>query len=208
MTYRSGLSFDVLVDWVEGRLDTNKSAEVERAVAAADSSVRADIEWIHRFIEAGQSMPMIDPPEEVKHSVRDAFARRTSPWAAGAFVDTTLIFDSHASVSAAGMRSKNSTRSRHLIFQADDHEVSLETLDQDDGHMSSSGHVSTPVDDDVRPELIFTSMRHVRHITRCYVDGTFDLEALSPDVDEIWVDSGETRLRLQIPQRSWVCHDS
>jgi len=207
MTHESGLSFSVLADWIEGRLDANRSAEVERAVAAADPMVHANIEWIYQFIEAGQSMPMVDPPESVKQDIRDAFARRTSPWDAGTFVDATLVFDNHVSTSAAGMRSKNSTHSRHLVFHGDDYKVSVETMGQDDGRISSSGHVSTPVGNDERPELIFTSLREVRHITRCDVDGTFDLEVVSSDVDEIWVDSGETRLRLQIPQDFGDAHD-
>ncbi len=191
--------FATLVSWVEGRLDTAKSAEIERVVAASPEA-RASVEWIREFIEAADDMPLISPPSSASDKIRTLFRRRFAPWSPSDHLDAQLVFDSRDYPAASGMRAGEADDTTHLIFESGPTRLELNLvrgpLDQLDVHGFATW---AGLAEDGRLDIVLTGGRAVRHITRCAPGGVFHIEQVDHDVDELWITQGPMSVRAAIP---------
>lgn len=193
--------FHKLVDWVEGRLDQDESAEIARLVAISAADEKATVNWIRNFIAAGRSMPMATPPPELHNELEMAFLRRIAPWRPSQYLDASLDFDSNNYGATSGMRSTEAPTSNHLIFDAGPVRLALDIVHPRHGLCDIQGVVlwANPEDNADRTELLFASSQSILHSTRCASDGAFQLEGLSSGVDEIWIVRGGHHIRAELP---------
>ncbi len=100
--------FAVLLDWLEGRLDSAEATAVEEAVAAGDARSRATVAWLERFLAATRAPSAPEVPQIVRQNLRRAFKDRhhAGPKEQGPPRELTasLIFDSRRDLALVGMR--------------------------------------------------------------------------------------------------------
>lgn len=123
--------FSELLDWLEGRLPPDQARAVAERLELADATTQADLDWLHRFMQARQSVRFASPPARVRETLKEYFAahaqtrKRPGPfqrWLA------TLTFDSRAQPATAGLRSApgvDDGPQQQLIYQTDAAEVAL-----------------------------------------------------------------------------------
>lgn len=130
------LTFEQLLDWVEGRLGEQEAATVAAQVAVGDATVQAEVAWVRAFLHLGDTLIVEDPPEQVHQILQERFAehwqtRRESAAAtntpAGFFqrLRAALTFDSHLQLGLAGARGTESTATRQLIYSTELVDVAL-----------------------------------------------------------------------------------
>jgi hypothetical protein len=129
MTNSTALSFERLVDWVDGRLSEEEAATVAKQVAAADETTRANIAWLRAFAKARRGATLASPPPEVRAELMrrfEALAReRRQP---GLFqrLIASLTLDSGSQLVTAGLRSVDAQPSqRQLVYSTEVADVAL-----------------------------------------------------------------------------------
>ncbi len=123
------LSFQRLLDWVEGRLPEAEAAQVTRQVARADPSTRELVAWLRAFQKLRHAVILETPPPEVREILRQRFAaycqeqRPPSIWRRLAGV---LLFDSRTQPGLVGLRSQAAqVRPRQLIYTTEVADLAL-----------------------------------------------------------------------------------
>lgn len=66
--------FRTLLDWLEGRLDTDRAEQVAAAVAEADEQTLRTVEWLRGFLSTARELPLEAPPPIVRQSLQQYFA--------------------------------------------------------------------------------------------------------------------------------------
>lgn len=195
-------SFATLIDWVEGRLDDSKAAEVAQIVESRPQA-QESVEWIRHFISVGADMPLIPPSSDLSDRLRDEFSRRVTPWNPRDHRDADLMFDSREHPMAAGMRRIQQTDGVHLVFATDSTRLELDLSIGADGRIDADGLASWgAAKSDDTLELVLTCNRSVKHIISCEPDGTFHLADVCAEVDEVWMSHGGETVRAAIPEGS------
>ncbi len=97
-------TFRELLDWVEGRLDTQAAASFEERVAAADIETQRTITWIRSFLEESRRQPLESPPPIVRQRLRQAFAGRAGAAQRVERLVAELTFDSRLGPELVGVR--------------------------------------------------------------------------------------------------------
>lgn len=202
------LTFTELVDWVDGRLDDERAAEVASRVAEDGTpETAAALEWIREFKAAAALMPLVAPPEHVRSSVRAAFRRLRAPWA-GSADDLHLDFDSRFAP-LAGVRSAGGPSDLfHLDYSSVGIAVSLDISPLAGNELLVSGtvtgamtgaEVAEPVDGRTPTDwgVVFNSGGEPRRTTAADRAGRFSTR-VPDDVDEIWIVSAARRVRAEL----------
>lgn len=126
MTRENNVSpeFELLVDWVEGHLDADASAEVSAAVSADHPEATTSVEWLQEFLRLTRAMPLHEPPPIIRQHLVRYFTR----WSrARAALDSprlelraSLLFDSRLDLAPVGVRGANDVEgSVHLAYTTD-----------------------------------------------------------------------------------------
>lgn len=66
--------FRTLLDWLEGRLDTDRAEWVAAQVAEADELVLRTVDWLRGFLATARELPLEEPPPIVRQHLRQYFA--------------------------------------------------------------------------------------------------------------------------------------
>lgn len=146
MPNSTALNFERLVDWVDGRLSEEEAAAVEKQVATADETARANIAWLRAFARASKAAPLASPPPEVRAELIrrfEAHAReRRQP---GLFqrLIASLTLDSGSQLVTAGLRSVDAQSSqRQLVYSTEIADVALNVQARlYDKHLDITGQV-------------------------------------------------------------------
>jgi hypothetical protein len=108
MNNNENLTFERLVDWVEGRLPDAEAAAVARQVQTADAEVQAQVAWLRAFSTLQKQLVLATPPATVRATLTEQFAayaraqRTPTLWQR---LTATLTFDSNQQAAAtAGVR--------------------------------------------------------------------------------------------------------
>jgi hypothetical protein len=146
MTTPGGPSFATLLDWLEGRLDSEQAAKVAALVADGDSRTQATVQWLQGFLATARSFPAPEPPPIVRQNLRQHFARWSAARAALRAepheVDATLLFDSRQDLALAGVRGGDETEEvYHLAFTADVGDLVIDVRRVSDGQVRLDGQV-------------------------------------------------------------------
>jgi hypothetical protein len=126
MKQDSKLSFEKVVDWLEGRLPEKEAQEITARIAA-DPALQADVAWLRAFHQASQDITFEAPPATVRAQLSRRFAayraeNRPPTW--WERLTAVLKFDSHLQPATAGARSVTPTE-RQLVYTTAQADVAL-----------------------------------------------------------------------------------
>ncbi len=189
------ISFERLVDWVEGRLSEEESRVVEEQVAVADEATREQVEWLRGFARVSEDTVLDAPPREV----RDELIRRFDAYAEDRRVPSllqrlvaTLSFDSGLQP-AFGVRSgAGPGEQRQLVYTTDAADIALNVRPRArNGHLDLDGQVF-PADDADPASFSVQLLSGADEVGLTTTDelGEFAFESVSPGAYQILL-SGE-----------------
>lgn len=193
--------FTVLLDWVEGRLDADRAAEVTRAVQL-DPRSQDTVRWIREFLDVARHDRLTEPPEDLKTSLRSLFSSvhgTDAPTAEG-----SLALDTRGA-RVMGMRGPDATAEAvdHLVLEAEGLRITLTLMPGRGDSVDVRGVVETadghPVT--VPAEVVLATTGRAARVTRASVDGSFVLSAVSRDVDALWYLGEGRRFRCALSLR-------
>ena len=125
----NSLSFQRLLDWIEGRLPADESAQIAQQVTHAEPEIRDLVAWLQAFQKLRQAVVLDRPPQEVRESLRRRFQehcqeqRGPSLWQRLAGI---LLFDSRMQPGLAGLRSPTAqVQPRQLIYTSEVADLAL-----------------------------------------------------------------------------------
>ncbi len=143
------ISFERLVDWIEGRLSPQEAAEVAAIVANADADAETQdtVAWLRTFNRVSQQTTLL-PPERLRERLVAHFAnwsaerKRNQPglWQR---IQAALTFDSGSQLALAGARNTDlETSQRQLIYSSEFGDITLFVQERSfDSHLNLNGQV-------------------------------------------------------------------
>jgi hypothetical protein len=184
------VSFARLVDWLEGRLSEEDARAVEQQVAIADDTVRADVAWLRKFVEAAENLALESPPAEVRDTLIarfEAYAQERRAPGLLRRLTATLLSDGGLQP-AFGLRRENAHGSRRqLIYSADTLDVALNFwVRAHDENLELFGQIF-PREDFESEAFGVQLLRGTTEVATMTADnlGRFHLESISPGVYEV-----------------------
>lgn len=136
--------FDILLDWVEGRLDAAQTAQVASQVATGDARLTATVNWLRNFNEVAGAVASEDPPPIIRQTLLEHFAQWKQPREARAgrprTVAARLVFDSRVDLAPAGIRGATGGVV-HIAYSSDAAELLLDLNRPTPGTLSIDGQV-------------------------------------------------------------------
>jgi hypothetical protein len=122
------VTFEQLIDWVEGRLSPGEAEALATKVGASGQEVQAQVRWLRSFMQLSDAIVLTAPPVSVraelaKRFVDSANARRQP----GVFqrIAAALSFDSTQLPVMAGVRAGDSGQTREMVFATEPLDVAL-----------------------------------------------------------------------------------
>ena len=98
----------MLLDWLDGRLDTDTAERVAAYVAEGDERTRRTVDWLRGFLRTAETLPLHRPPPIVRQSLNQYFARwsqaRPKLDEAPREVRVRLVFDSRQDLALTSVR--------------------------------------------------------------------------------------------------------
>lgn len=192
-------TFTDLVDWVEGRLSGQAADRVGTYVARGDAATAETVSWIREFVAGAAAMPLVQPPPELSARLRDVFGELHHPGEVGGWTDATLMHDPRVGLAVAGVRSQDDD-GVHLVFESEIGRFVLDATAAGPGAVDVQGLImragGVPGVD-----LAFRERGEMRRAVRSTSDGRFEARGVSVGVDELWLTSGETRVRARLDLR-------
>lgn len=140
----NNITFEKLIDWVEGRLSGTEAEWVANQIDA-DPALQADVNWIRGFQKISQQIVWEAPSPEVRQNLSQRFAihmARNRPAGLWRQLVTTLKFDSQLQPIVAGFRASAAPSERQLVYQTELTDVAL-TVQQHPSHQlfTVMGHI-------------------------------------------------------------------
>jgi hypothetical protein len=195
------ISFELLLDWVEGRLQEEESRTVEEQLAVADESTLAEVEWLRAFVRTSEDTVLDAPPPEVREILTNRFRayaeERLEP---GFFrrILATLTFDSDAGMALAGVRSAGVEDSRQLVYSVEVAEIALNIQKRPgDGKLDLYGQVLPTVEES--PEAFSVQLlRDAQEVGLTAADdlGEFAFEDIPPGVYDIVLSAAQVEFHV------------
>ena len=187
--------FTELLDWVEGRLAPRRADEIAVLVASGDQDLRDRVDWIRAFLDGARALPLATPPPELSERLRAAFTGLQAPTGGDTWTDAALLHDTRAAGAGAGRRSVADGIS--LSFDSPIGRFVVEVSAAVPGEVDLSGLVLAPEDGPgVDVSLLEAGeLRRAVHVDR---DGRFEIAGVPVSVDEMWLRSGEIRVRVAL----------
>jgi hypothetical protein len=146
MTGARKVSFEQLVDWIEGRLSDAEATAVARLVETADEAVRDDVAWLRAFLDTSAKLRMESPPPDIHQTLVRRFAAHArtrrleelKQWLVGA-----LTFDSARTAALGGVRATSlQGPPRQIVYSTDPLDVALALVPDTDGpHLTIHGQI-------------------------------------------------------------------
>ncbi|MDX1665334.1 MAG: hypothetical protein R3272_16190 [Candidatus Promineifilaceae bacterium] len=136
------LTFERLLDWLEGQLTEEDAAAVEREVAAAGPEVHDVLAWLRRFQQVSEGVVLGTPPPSIREELKRRFrTRRAKRERVSARFErqrgpgilrrltAALTFDSGSELVLSGVRSPGGLASaenaRQLLYETDLAEIAI-----------------------------------------------------------------------------------
>jgi hypothetical protein len=197
------VEFARLLDWVEGRLSEQEAQAVERQVAAAGSTTRADVAWMRAFARISEDIVIASPLSEVRDALVDSFETYAEGKQQPGFLErlvATLRFDSNLQP-ASGLRAAGISESqRQLVYSTDAADVAIIVRPRtSDGLFDVYGQIlpSDATDSGVFDVQLLQGATEVA-TTATNDLGEFTFEAVSPGVYEVL--TGSDQVEIQLPE--------
>jgi hypothetical protein len=122
------VSFEQLLDWVEGRLPPAEANAVVTKVGVSDPQMQAQVRWLRSFLQLADAVVLAAPPAFVRAALTKRFVdsakARQQP---GVFqrLAAALSFDSAQLPVMAGVRAGDSGQMREVVFGTEPLDVAL-----------------------------------------------------------------------------------
>jgi hypothetical protein len=138
--------FDVLLDWVEGRLDPAVAANVGEQVAQGGDEIQATVAWLRRFHATARAFPLYDPPGIVRQGLGQYFAvwsgAQTGVSRTVTDLGLRLVFDSRKDHALLGVRATSpSQETIHLEYAGEGVDLLLDARRDRSGRFRLDGQV-------------------------------------------------------------------
>jgi hypothetical protein len=199
--------FEVLADWVEGRLDPKRSAEVSEVVAG-DREAAQSVEWLQEFHRLARVMPLHEPPPIIRQNLSGYFSRWSQARATLEHprleLRASLLFDSRLDLAPVGVRGPSDLEgSVHLAYTTDHADLVLDVSPIGSGLVRLDGQVL--LSDDTQPR-IFEAVATGPSCSRRTIDGDalgrFCLADVPDDAGELRVTNGVLTMVVALDLRS------
>ncbi len=140
-------SFELLADWIDGRLDGPAAEAIERAVAD-DERTAASVAWLREFVDTAGELPLHEPPPIVRQWLGQHFARwheaRAALRRAPVELPASLLFDSRVDVVLAGVRAGDTQDDTfHLAYVTEGADLVLDVCRTRPGRLRMDGQLLT-----------------------------------------------------------------
>jgi hypothetical protein len=138
--------FEMLLDWLEGRLDPGTAGQVTAYVARADERTRRTVEWLRGFLATAGTLPLHEPPPIVRQRLTQHFARWSRARAEldqpPRDVHARLLFDSRHDLPLAGVRAGiGDDDAVHLVYTAEEGDLLIDVYRLGAGAVRLDGQV-------------------------------------------------------------------
>jgi hypothetical protein len=199
MTEQSKLSFEQLVDWVEGRLPAAEADAVALQVEQADAEVQAQVMWLRAFTTLHKAILLAAPPAEVRRALQERFADQHQPspslWSQ---LRAALRFDSTLQPAVAGLRGEGDAL-RQWVFATEHLDIALNLQPRPvDQRLDLLGQL-LPNDESLELEgFVVELWRGEKLITLAAVDdlGEFAFAALEPGLYRLVIADETSEIEL------------
>jgi len=195
----SGMSFEVLADWVDGRLPVDRGEAVRAEVSLAGPATEASVRWLDQFRALARAMPLVEPPPVVGQHLRRHFRLWSQARAAlsqpPAQLMATLLFDSRLDVAPAGVRGVDDyDGAAHVAYTCEGADVVLDLIRTGDGGVRVEGQVL--VAEGVEPvfEAVVVGPGGVLRTVDGDELGRFSLVSVPVDATELRVSNGDVTI--------------
>jgi hypothetical protein len=203
------VEFETLVDWVDGRLDPERAAEVAAHVEQGEPRVRAIVEWLRGLVEVGRRFPLEEPPPIVRQQLAARFAQwRDTERALADEIrrfDATVLFDSRERPVVAGVRGTLADEVVHLAYTSDAADLVLD-VQRVPGHRVRIDGQVLPAD--AGGPSIFEATVSGAQFTIRTVDGDrlgrFRLDGVPEGAERLEVTNGTITLTVRLDLRPGV----
>lgn len=142
------LTFERLLDWLEGRLSSTESQAITDRVAAADETIQADVAWLRAFLHLGDTIVWEAPPPTVhtalvqhfveQHKANQSAEPSVSLWQR---LVAVLTFDNYLQPGLAGARGVEQPRTRQLIYNSAIADIALNLSQGADNTLTILGQI-------------------------------------------------------------------
>ncbi len=135
---RSKFDLELVLDWLEGKLDRDTADRVRALVEEADPGQRQTVDWLRSFLNGARGVVLQDPPRSVTDAVLTQLGEPGRLRWPGLIerIRAALTFDSRLHLLAAGTREVGLLDpTYHLVFSAQETDIAL------DVHATTSGSV-------------------------------------------------------------------
>lgn len=196
------LTFTVLLDWVEGRLDRDTASDVADLVAHADAETRTTVDWIRQFHHDARLLPLVAPPADLSERLRALFPAAVAPHAAEGWRDAELLYDTRLPQAAAGVRAGAGAVGEvaHLAFDCGDLRLVLEIAPAGSGRVDLRGMIA-PFTAQTRADVWLVGPVGPVRASHIGPSGTFELLGVPEDVDELRMTEDSRRVRMALDLR-------
>ena len=152
MPRSQSLTFDRLLEWLEGRLSSAESQAFADQVAAADETVQADVAWLRAFLHLSDTIVWEEPPPAVHTALLQHFVEQHKPTQPAPIPATpsvplwqrlvaALTFDSHLQVGLTGARGAEQPRTRQLIYSSAVADIAVNLAHRADNTLTILGQI-------------------------------------------------------------------
>jgi hypothetical protein len=128
MATNPDLTFERLLDWVEGRLAPAEAQDIAQQVANAGEEIQAQVQWLAAYAKLGDQIVLMAPPPTVRAGLVQRFADYAQAKQQPGFLQrlaAVLSFDSLHQPAQAGLRASESEAARQYVFTTDLADVAL-----------------------------------------------------------------------------------
>lgn len=147
------LTFERLLEWLEGRLSSAESQAIADQVAVADATVQADVAWLQAFLALGDTLVWAAPPPTVHAALLQHFLEQHKPvstvpapaepapltlWQR---LVAAVTFDSQLQGGLAGARGAEQARTRQLIYSSAIADIALNLSQNADTTLTILGQI-------------------------------------------------------------------
>jgi hypothetical protein len=190
-------NFELLIDWLDGRLSEDRSEEARDRVAKASSATQVTVQWLRQFQRLARALPLYETPPVVKQRLQRHFllwSRARAELAQTAVEQTAvLLFDSRLDLAGAGVRGVGDYEdAAHLAYTSERADLVLDISRHSGGRVQIDGQV-LPNGEGEAP--VFEAMVSGPHGVERTVDGDelgrFCLPSVHEDATELRVTNGD-----------------
>ncbi|WP_141003115.1 hypothetical protein [Nocardioides humi] len=184
-------TFTEIVDWVEGRLPSERAEQVAAEVAADDASADAAA-WMTRFLSDARLLPLVAPPAALSARLRGllgdpAHLPPEVRWSAA-----HLLYDTREPIT--GTRSAEAALDHaHLAFETEHGRFVVEVHRAMPGHVDLNGLLLLDHGAGVA-DVTLLEDGVVRRLARTTPDGRFELTEVPDSIDELRIVVRDTRI--------------